>query len=110
MPRLTKRRPAYRLHKASGQAIVSLSGRDFYLGPWNSPESHAEYSRLMTAWEANGRRPLPEDKPAVEAPPPADELSMAGLMVAYLGHVDSYYVKNGRPTSSQPGLARRRMA
>jgi hypothetical protein len=37
MPRLTKRLPAYRLHKALGQAIASLSGRDHYLGPWNSP-------------------------------------------------------------------------
>ena len=33
MPRLTKRFPAYRLHKASGQAVVSLSGRTHYLGP-----------------------------------------------------------------------------
>jgi integrase len=104
MPRLKKRLPAYRLHKASGQAIVSLSGRDFYLGPWNSPESHAEYSRLIKAWEANGRRPMPESEP-VEAPPPEDELSMAELMVAYLRHVDAYYVKNGKPTS-EPGTIR----
>src|SRR3954454_8363440 len=32
MPRLTKKLPSYRLHKPSGQAIVSLDGKDFYLG------------------------------------------------------------------------------
>jgi integrase len=104
MPRLTKRLPAYRLHKASGQAIVSLNSRDFYLGPWNSPESHAEYSRLIKAWNANGRRSVPVAEPA-EAPSAEDELSMAELMVAYLGHVDSYYIKNGKPTS-EPNTVR----
>jgi integrase len=107
MPRLTKQIPAYRLHKASGQAVVSLSGRMHYLGPWDTPESHAEYDRLVNLWLANGRRgnPEPEQSPA---PPPEDELSMAGLMVAYLGHVDSYYVKNGRRTS-EPDTIRQAM-
>jgi hypothetical protein len=104
MPRLTNRLPAYRLHKASNQAIVSLSGRDFYLGPWNSPESHAAYSRLTKRWVENGRRLDPE--PEAELPPPSEDvLSMAELMVLYLRHVDSYYVKNGRPTS-EPGTIR----
>jgi hypothetical protein len=33
MPRLTRKIPAFRLHKASGQAIVNLDGRRIYLGP-----------------------------------------------------------------------------
>lgn len=36
MPRLTKKLPSYRLHKASGHAIVTLAGRDHYLGPRSS--------------------------------------------------------------------------
>jgi hypothetical protein len=32
MPRLIRTLPKYRKHKASGQAIVTLCGRD-YLGP-----------------------------------------------------------------------------
>ena len=34
--------PAYRRHKPSGQAVVTLNATDFYLGTWNSAESHAE--------------------------------------------------------------------
>ena len=35
--------PSYRLHKASGQAVVTLCGRDLYLGPHGSPESRSKY-------------------------------------------------------------------
>ncbi len=34
--------PKYRSHKASGQAIVTIQGHDFYLGPWNSKGSKVE--------------------------------------------------------------------
>jgi hypothetical protein len=30
----TPRAPSYRRHKPSGQAVVTLSGRDIYLGKW----------------------------------------------------------------------------
>ena len=33
--------PAYCLHKASGQAVVRLNGRDVYLGGHDTPESKA---------------------------------------------------------------------
>lgn len=33
MPHLTKSTPKYRKHRASGQAIVTLNGEVFYLGP-----------------------------------------------------------------------------
>ena len=36
MPKLKRKLPSYRLHKASGQAVVTLSGRDDYLGPYGS--------------------------------------------------------------------------
>jgi hypothetical protein len=48
--------PAYRLHRASGQAVVTLNGVDHYLGRWNSPESKAEYDRLISEWLIGGRR------------------------------------------------------
>lgn len=55
MPRLTKSLPKYRRHKASGQAIVTLNGQDYYLGPYNSRASRVEYDRLIAEWIANGR-------------------------------------------------------
>jgi len=60
MPRLKNRVPAYRRHRASGQAMVQLDGRVFYLGDYDSEESRNAYNRLVTEWLANGRRlPLP---------------------------------------------------
>jgi hypothetical protein len=32
MPKLKTKTPSYRLHKGSGQAVVTLSGKDIYLG------------------------------------------------------------------------------
>lgn len=32
MPRLTHLNPAYRRHRTSGQAVVTIDGHDFYLG------------------------------------------------------------------------------
>jgi len=59
--RQPKRRklPSYRLHRASGQALVTLDGRDFYLGPHGPGRSHDEYDRLIAEWLANGRAIAP---------------------------------------------------
>src|ERR1700733_4817675 len=56
MPKLNGRVPRYRLHKPSGQAIVTLDGRDHYLGPHGSQTSIAEYDRLTAEWLTAGRR------------------------------------------------------
>ena len=44
--------PKYRLHRASRQAVVTLAGRDHYLGPWRSLASRTEYDRLIGEWDA----------------------------------------------------------
>ena len=49
----------YRLHKQSGQAVVSLplgGGKypDFLLGPFDSEESKREYTRVINEWLAAG--------------------------------------------------------
>ena len=49
--------PGYRMHCASGQAVVTLSGQDFYLGPHGTAVSKREYDRVVTEWLARGRRP-----------------------------------------------------
>ena len=46
--------PKYRLHKASGQAVVTFNGRDFYLGPHATKTSKIEYDRLIGEWLAHG--------------------------------------------------------
>ena len=59
------RLPMYRHHKARNLAVVRLDGRDHYLGPFDSPESHAEYRRLVGEWLASGKAITPA-RPGVE--------------------------------------------
>jgi hypothetical protein len=57
MPKpITSRVPSYRRHKPTGQAVVTINGRDLYLGKWNSAASKDEYDRLIAEFLANGRR------------------------------------------------------
>jgi hypothetical protein len=48
-------------YHASDQAVVTLDGRKFYLGPHDSPESKARYFALLNEYHANGLR-MPEDR------------------------------------------------
>jgi hypothetical protein len=91
--------PAYRLHKQNGQAVVTLTDgqggrRDVLLGKHDTPESRQEHARVLSEWEARGRR-LPA--PAVVQ----QGMTINELMLAYWRHVEEYYVKDGQPTSEQ---------
>lgn len=50
--------PRYRLHKASGQAVVTLAGRDVYLGRFESPEGRNAKDRVFGEWLPSGQRAL----------------------------------------------------
>jgi integrase len=70
MSRPRKSVPAYRLHKPSGQAVVTVrqadgSRRDVYLGPFDSEESRQAYARAV----AGDVPPPPRPATAVVAPP-----------------------------------------
>ncbi len=92
MPRLTKSLPKYRKHRASGQAIVTIATRDFYLGPYDTKASKLEYDRIIAEWLAGGRQPL-----VVEGE--ADGLTVVELMARHLQFARGHYRKDGRPTS-----------
>ena len=93
---LRKRRvPSYRLHRSSGQAVVTLSGRDFYLGPHNTKASKDEYDRLVGEWLANGRRPLHAT---------SEDLLLVELCLRYWKFAKGHYQKNGRCTRVTPGI------
>ena len=85
----SKSLPKYRKHKASGQAIVSLSGVDHYLGPHGTKTSKLEYDRLIGEWLANGRQ-LPSES--------TETLAVKDLIARYWTHCKTYYVKNGKQT------------
>ncbi|OAI40312.1 hypothetical protein AYO40_04895 [Planctomycetaceae bacterium SCGC AG-212-D15] len=105
--------PSYRLHKASGQAVVVLNGKSVYLGRFDSAESKQKYERTVEEWLANHRLlPGPAPTPPVSATAPASApesapvataaaLTIEGLVLAYWRFVKGYYVKDGQPTSEQ---------
>jgi integrase len=72
--------PTYRRHKASGRAVVTLEGRDFYLGEFNTPESRAEYDRIINEWLARGRR-------IAETGTGTDGMLVKELILGYHGHL-----------------------
>jgi hypothetical protein len=65
MPRPSKSHSSYRLHRQSGQAVLTLPDgfggrRDVLLGTFNSPESRAVYLRVLGEREAAGHRLPPK--------------------------------------------------
>jgi len=89
MPKLTPERlPKYRLHKPSGQAVVELSGKMFYLGVHGTDASRQKYDRLVTAWLANGRQVAPY----------THDITIVEVLAAFRRHVVLHYRKDGRPT------------
>jgi integrase len=70
--------------------------RDVLLGAFGSPESRAEYARVLAEWEASGRLAPPRPGGANKA-----DLTVNEIAVAYWRHVVTYYVKEGWATSEQ---------
>jgi hypothetical protein len=92
MPKLNSSLPKYRLHRASGQAVVTLYGKDFYLGPWRSKVSKLEYDRLIREWIAAG---CPTRRVAG-----TNDITVVELAAAYQAFAKQYYRKNGKPTDT----------
>ena len=93
MPKLTKALPKYRRH-ASGQAVVTIGGRDFYLGKHGSKASKEKYSQVLAEW-------LASDRPASLTSP--TEITVTEVCAAFLRYAGKHYVKRGRVTSEVAG-------
>lgn len=78
-------KPKYLRH-SSGQARVIIDGRTHYLGTYGSPESKAQYDKLVAGWLIN-------HGDVIGAAMTIDELALA-----YMAHAELYYRKNGKPT------------
>ena len=83
--------PTYRRHKPSGQAVLTLNAKDFYLGPFGSKASRAKYDQLLAEWISNGRQ-LPRSVVGVDR-------TIAEIVSAYLAHAKVYYANDGETTS-----------
>ena len=106
MPRLsvsTNRK--LRRHAASGQGIVTLSGRDYYLGPWpdgrKRPPGDVQdaYDCRIAEWRANGRRPLAEPGSV------AAGITIGELIVAFTEYARKHYRRPVVVTLESPRCA-----
>jgi integrase len=85
--------PAYRLHKATGQAVVVLRGRSYYLGKFGTPQSRAEYNRLIAEYLTAGNTPPPKRDGAPATP----DLTVVELIQRYWEFAERHYVRDGNP-------------
>ncbi|QDT65632.1 tyrosine-type recombinase/integrase [Calycomorphotria hydatis] len=81
---MKKRLPSYRLHKPTGQAVVTIDRHDFYLGKHGTDSSHQKYHELLL----KARRSDYQSR-----------MSLTELVQIYKTRCRQYYSKNGRPTS-----------
>jgi integrase len=99
--------PIYRLHKQSGQAVVTLRDpatgrrRDVLLGRYGTPESRQEYTRVLAEWEAAGRRSLVAGRQGPTPRRSPTDITVNEVTIAYWRHCQTYYVTDGRPTKQQ---------
>jgi len=92
MPRTANYVPRYSKHKGSGLAVVTIRGKDHYLGPYGTKASHLEYDRLIMEWLAAGR---PTEDP--EAP---DAIKVKDIVLGFWKFAQKHYRKNGQPTGT----------
>jgi integrase len=86
------RTPSLRLHKPSGRAVVTISGRDHYVGKWGSSEAQQNYDQLIGEWLAAGRpRTI------------AREMTVAEVLADYLEYCETYYAP---PSTDLPEIRR----
>jgi len=114
MPRLLNQPPKYRLHKPTGQAVVSIFRRQVYLGKHGSPESHQRYEQEIANWRRSLARmstdrnngaagdspvaPAIDVKTLRERREAGQPISLNELILVYLKHARQYYRKNGQET------------
>ena len=96
--------PAYRLHKPTGQAVVRLDGRDFYLGKHGTEASQERYRRLIAEWLTSSRHPL--NQSAGQVATRGTDPSINELILAYWRYAEQHYRSpDGTPTRELDNLA-----
>jgi integrase len=74
--------PQLRRH-SSGNARVTLNGKDFLLGKFGSPEATQAYHQIMAEWEASGRSPAFRTNP--------NQITVLEVINAYGSFAKEYY-------------------
>ena len=77
--------PKYRLHKASGKAVVSIHGKDHYLGQHGTRDSHTNYKLLIAGLWAKNEGLIPI------IPAPSEAISVGLLAVEFAKYAKKKY-------------------
>jgi integrase len=85
-------------HKATGQAYVTLNGRERYLGVHGTAEAQGAYDRLIAEWMANGRT-IATARAVEGAAVAGTGFTITELCVAFWEHAQTHYrTPEGSPT------------
>ena len=76
------RLPTYKRH-VTGRAFTTIRGKDFYLGPYDSPESKEAFGRLLAEYLSTDAKHTFKRKPS--------ELLIVELIASYLDYAREYY-------------------
>ena len=74
---------------------MRIDGKDFYLGPYGSDESHASYERLIAEWRAQNARQATSKATAPDRA--AFDLTLTQVIARYRDFAREYYAKDGEP-------------
>ena len=96
VPRKALGVPSYCLHKASGQAVVRIGGRDVYLGPHGSEESKNEYARVLAECRVRREEQVAEASTLMATVDPS--MTLSEVLLRYREFAKGYYSKDGEPT------------
>jgi integrase len=97
MARRIKQAPTLKRHKRSGNGYARFSGRQYWFGPFDDPETHARFAVFKARWETNGRQ-VPDQGAA------AAGLTVADLSALYLEHAETYYRRGDGTQTQEVGI------
>ncbi len=107
MPRNSSKPPSYRLHRPTGQAVVTIrtadgGRRDIYLGKYGTTESRAEHARVLAELAASATAPVAQPvrpAPATTATGASAGITVAEMLLQFYTHAQRYYRRpDGKPT------------
>ncbi|WP_197530536.1 tyrosine-type recombinase/integrase [Bythopirellula polymerisocia] len=96
--------PKYRRHNAKGLAVVTLNGKDHYLGKYGSAASREAYRRITAEWlQAGGNLTNSKEEITVVEITVVEitvvEITVVEIIAAYMRYARTYYRKHGKATN-----------
>src|SRR3954453_1906395 len=89
--------PSYRRYKPKNLGLVVIDGKQHYLGKYGTPESLAEYNRLIQEWLVAGQTPAGQ----TNRPPP----TVSEMILAFWRPAEQHErYADGTPTGEQNNL------